>query len=86
MEPLHVYNSADPYALSTLLGELYAPRILYGDSSSGVMHGDLPHYSWALRGNARTDVGTIMLWLILDMFQAMLITSLVEEVVGSQIC
>ena len=38
-----------------LLGELYVPCILYGNSSSGVLHEDPP---WAPRSNARTDIGT----------------------------
>jgi len=33
-------------------------QIFYGESSSGTMHNDALHYSWALGGNPQFDVGS----------------------------
>ena len=57
MEPLQIYNPVDPSTFSISLGETYVRRILYGDSSSGVMHDDPLCHSWARGGKPRTDVG-----------------------------
>ena len=70
----------DPYALSTSLGGPYVLCILYGDSFSRMMHDDPPHHTWDPRATLKLMWIRIVLWLILDMLWAMMITSLVVVV------
>ena len=60
------------------------PHILYNELSSGTMHSDPLHHSYAQGNTPRIDVGTIHSLSILALRQIMLTNSLVEVAISSQ--